>query len=100
MSNRYQEAKERYAKLGVDTEEAIRRLQNVSLSMHCWQGDDVRGLQDASENTRLMVLSEELKFYPYADVWAEFCERCGVAADEGWFSEISHYEKDVLQGRN
>lgn len=25
MSNRYQEAKERYAKLGVDTEEAIRR---------------------------------------------------------------------------
>lgn len=47
MSNRYQEAKERYAKLGVDTEEAIRRLQNVSLSMHCWQGDDVRGFEDA-----------------------------------------------------
>ena len=48
MSNRYQEAKERYAKLGVDTEEAIRRLQNVSLSMHCWQGDDVRGFEAVS----------------------------------------------------
>ncbi len=39
----YQEARERYASFGVDTEKAFRELQNIKISMHCWQGDDVRG---------------------------------------------------------
>ncbi|MCI1955827.1 MAG: L-rhamnose isomerase [Oscillospiraceae bacterium] len=39
----YQEARERYAAFGVDTEKAFRELQNIKISMHCWQGDDVRG---------------------------------------------------------
>ena len=41
--SRYSEAKEIYAKLGVDTEKAIDALKNVPVSLHCWQGDDVRG---------------------------------------------------------
>ena len=36
----YQGAKEEYAKIGVDTDEALRRLAEVKISMHCWQGDD------------------------------------------------------------
>lgn len=40
----YQEAKEVYAKIGVDTEQAIEKLKNTSISVHCWQGDDVVGL--------------------------------------------------------
>ena len=39
----YTEAKEKYAALGVDTETAIAKLKTVPLSLHCWQGDDVRG---------------------------------------------------------
>ena len=78
----------------------MRNMQKALLCALLTPHGMMRGLQDASDYTRLMMLGEELKFYPYADVWAEFCERCGVAADEGWFSEISHYEKDVLQGRN
>ncbi len=39
----YKEAKERYAAWGVDTDEAIKRLKAVPVSLHCWQGDDVRG---------------------------------------------------------
>ena len=39
----YEEAKARYAALGVDTDAAIARLKNVPVSLHCWQGDDVRG---------------------------------------------------------
>lgn len=39
----YKEAKERYAALGVDTDAAIERLRTVPVSLHCWQGDDVRG---------------------------------------------------------
>ena len=41
--SRYSEAKEIYSKLGVDTEKAIETLKNVPVSLHCWQGDDVRG---------------------------------------------------------
>ena len=39
----YTEAKARYAALGIDTDAAIRRLKTVPVSLHCWQGDDVRG---------------------------------------------------------
>ena len=39
----YEEVRERYAALGTDTEEAIRRLSDIKISMHCWQGDDVKG---------------------------------------------------------
>ena len=39
----YIEAKEKYLKYGIDTEKAIEMLSNVSISVHCWQGDDVVG---------------------------------------------------------
>ncbi len=38
----YQLAKEEYDFLGVDVEQVISKLSNISLSLHCWQGDDVR----------------------------------------------------------
>ncbi len=40
---RYSEAKQIYATLGVDTEAALERIKQVTVSMHCWQGDDVVG---------------------------------------------------------
>lgn len=43
MNQRYEYAKERYQSLGVDTDEAIRRLKEIPVSLHCWQGDDVTG---------------------------------------------------------
>jgi L-rhamnose isomerase len=41
----YTAARERYASLGVDTEAAIAKLATISISMHCWQGDDVEGFE-------------------------------------------------------
>lgn len=43
MNQRYESAKQMYAALGVDTDAAIRKLKNIPISMHCWQGDDVKG---------------------------------------------------------
>ena len=40
---RYESAKAMYAKCGVDTAAAIEKLKNASVSLHCWQGDDVAG---------------------------------------------------------
>ena len=45
----YQEARERYAAWGVDTDAAIARLKEIPVSIHCWQGDDVTGLENAGE---------------------------------------------------
>ncbi|MGI6048631.1 MAG: L-rhamnose isomerase [Petrimonas sp.] len=39
-------AKEQYATLGVDVEKAIEKLNNVSISIHCWQADDVSGFEN------------------------------------------------------
>jgi L-rhamnose isomerase len=43
----YRLAKERYAALGVDTDQALRELSAIPLSLHCWQGDDVGGFERA-----------------------------------------------------
>lgn len=45
QNERYQSAKEIYAKIGVDTEAALAKLQETRISMHCWQADDVRGFE-------------------------------------------------------
>lgn len=42
----YEAAKERYAQIGIDTDEALKKLQNISLSLHCWQTDDVTGFEN------------------------------------------------------
>ncbi|MBE6954509.1 MAG: L-rhamnose isomerase [Ruminococcaceae bacterium] len=39
----YQNAKSKYARYGIDTDAAIEKLKSVPVSLHCWQGDDVRG---------------------------------------------------------
>jgi L-rhamnose isomerase len=46
VQNAYALAKERYAALNVDTEESLAHLQNVAISLHCWQGDDVGGFEN------------------------------------------------------
>lgn len=39
----YAHAKAKYAALGIDTDAAMEKLKAVPVSLHCWQGDDVRG---------------------------------------------------------
>ena len=41
--SRYDEAKKIYADFGVDAEKALNTLADVTISVHCWQGDDVGG---------------------------------------------------------
>ena len=47
----YEMAAERYAALGVDVEKALDALQNVPLSLHCWQTDDVMGFESGGALT-------------------------------------------------
>ena len=44
----YESAKAQYADWGVDTDDALKRLSGIPISMHCWQGDDVVGFEPRS----------------------------------------------------
>ena len=43
LKRRYEEAKDFYKSIGIDTEGVIEKLKTVPVSLHCWQGDDVTG---------------------------------------------------------
>lgn len=42
----YEIAKERYAAVGVDVDKVLAKIQEVSISLHCWQTDDVVGFEN------------------------------------------------------
>ena len=43
MTREYELAREKFGKLGIDTDEVIEKLGKIEISVHCWQGDDVGG---------------------------------------------------------
>lgn len=47
IAQSYSAARARYAEMGVDTEGAMTALSCISISLHCWQGDDVGGFEKA-----------------------------------------------------
>jgi L-rhamnose isomerase len=45
VEKNFKEASEIYASMGVDVEKALRTMEELPVSMHCWQGDDVAGFE-------------------------------------------------------
>lgn len=58
----YELAKQKYAEIGVDVDEALKKLNKISLSIHCWQGDDVNGF---ASNDALSGGIQVTGNYPY-----------------------------------
>lgn len=46
----YEAAKEQYAQHGIDVDQVLEQLENIKISMHCWQGDDVRGFLNKDQD--------------------------------------------------
>ena len=51
LHQRYEDARARYAELGVDTERALERIERIPIGINCWQADDVAGLEGAGKIT-------------------------------------------------
>ncbi|MBQ6888183.1 MAG: L-rhamnose isomerase [Lachnospiraceae bacterium] len=77
----------------------FRNWQKAMLSALCTPNKDWKKMQDENRLTELMVRQEEIKTYPFGDVWAEYCRQCNVPCDGEWFAEIEKYEKEVLCNR-
>ena len=57
-------------------------------------------LQEERNFTELMMQQEEMKTYPFGDVWDYYCEQNHVPVKEAWFEEVKKYEAEVLSKRN
>ena len=49
VEQRYDNAREQYKEFGVNADEALEKLLEIPISVHCWQGDDVSGFESSSE---------------------------------------------------
>jgi L-rhamnose isomerase len=59
----------------------------------------LKKMQDEKNFTELMATMEELKTYPFGDIWDRYCEMQGVPQKKDWFKEVQKYETDVLSKR-
>ncbi len=78
----------------------MRNFQKALLYALLTPNEALTSLQNNDEGTRLMMMQEELKLFPFADVWAKFCADNGVDPTEKWFDEVDKYEKEVLSKRS
>lgn len=59
----------------------------------------LKKMQDEADYTDMMMQMEELKTYPFGDVWDYVCEKNNVPAKEDWMKVVREYEKEVLSKR-
>lgn len=77
----------------------MRNLQKALLYALLQPNEKLAKLQEEGSFTELMVLQEELKLYPFGDVWNYFCQMNGVPEREEWLTEVRKYENEVLSRR-
>ena len=78
----------------------MRNMQKALLFALLQPNEKLAKLQKERNLTELMVLQEELKLYPYGDVWAYVCKKAGLPADQDWFETVKKYEKEILLKRD
>ncbi len=77
----------------------MRNMQKALLYALLSPNKKLKALQDEGKFTELMMQQEEIKTYPFGDIWNEFCERNGVPVGESWFKDVEEYEENVLLKR-
>ncbi len=61
--------------------------------------EELKACQESGNFTKMLAMSEELKFYPFADVWDELCARENMPQGDSWYPIVEEYEKEVLSKR-
>lgn len=77
----------------------MRNMQKALMIAMLSPSKKLKELQDTQQFTELMAVQEELKCYPFGDVWNYFCEVNNVPERADWFKEVQRYETDVLSKR-
>ena len=77
----------------------MRNMQKALLYALVTPNKRFKELQDTNQFTELMAMQEEMKTYPFGDVWNYFCEKNNVPVKGDWLAEVKRYERDVLSQR-
>lgn len=77
----------------------MRNLQKSLLYALLTPNDKLKKLQNEGKFTELLMQQEELKSYPFGDIWDYFCEVNNVPVKEEWYAAVSLYEEEVLLKR-
>lgn len=77
----------------------MRNMQKALLYALVSPNKKFKELQDTNQFTELMAMQEEMKIYPFGDVWDYFCEKNNVPVKGEWFKEVKKYEEEVLSKR-
>ena len=75
----------------------VRSMHKALISALLLPNEELKDLQDNSNFTKIMYLSEKFKMMPAGDVWNEYLERQGLSDD--WYSEIEKFEEEVIAKR-
>ena len=77
----------------------MRNFQKALLYALLCPNEKLAALQEEGRLTEVLMLQEEMKTYPFGDVWDYFCESNGVPVRETWYEEVKKYEDEVLVKR-
>ncbi|WP_240662984.1 L-rhamnose isomerase [Acidilutibacter cellobiosedens] len=61
--------------------------------------DELKKLQEEEDFTKRLVLMEELKSYPFGDIWNYHCHINNVPIQDEWYGIVKKYEKEELLKR-
>lgn len=77
----------------------LRNIEKALLFALLQPNAQMKELQDSNQLTKLMTVQEEMKTYPFGDVWDYFCEVSGAPVGSAWYEEVEKYEEEVLSKR-
>ena len=77
----------------------MRNFRKAMLIAMLTPNAELKAMQDEERFTELFLKQEELKSYPWGDVWDEYCSRCGVTVGNAWYDEVVAYENEILSKR-
>lgn len=77
----------------------VRNLQKALLFGLLQPNRLLKDLQEKGKLTELLMFQEEIKTYPFGDIWEEFCRKNNVCGDKKWYEEIEIYEEKILKNR-
>lgn len=77
----------------------MRNFEKALLYALLSPNETLKKWQEEGRFTEVMMLQEEVKTYPFGDVWDYYCDSCGVPVGESWYEEVRKYENEVLSKR-
>jgi L-rhamnose isomerase len=76
-----------------------RNMQKSLLFALLNPSETLLGYQDKADYTKMLAVSEEMKTFPFGDVFDEYCKKTGAPVGMEWIDEVDKYEKEVLSKR-